>query len=585
MNFNLEPIYDLIKERMDRYVFQDVLGDNIASGIESFHAMKQGLSGGEEINYAELIIESLDSEIFENKIFLNFFVKQGLTDSQIESLSQILSIDNTVTIFKKRTASLAKSSSKLKSGLIEVLNLENDYFQVDKPAKVITQETITPFTPVPIEEENYADLIPKEFLSVHEYQKRVKDKLIKHIVFNSDAKALVHMPTGSGKTKTSIEAIIDFIKIKFTYPHDPGTILWFAHSKELCEQAYNTFKSLWSFKGDYPINAYKVFGDADYNEIYKCQQDHASIIFIGFQKFDSILKASPENLKLHSLKQHLIEKARLVVIDEAHKALASTYKKALDFVTQTNGCRLIGLTATPGRSNFITGDNENEELAQFFGTKIIRITKPDDSILANPLQYLQEINVLAEIEQEELPVTIDFTKHNYSQQDYTKASNKDDLSSKELDIISVDPHRNSIILDKIKENQSDSTLVFACSKDHCIILNRLLKSTYDIDSEVILGETNSKIRKQAISDFKLGNLKVLINYGVLSTGFDAPKLNTLIIARPTKSIVLYSQIVGRALRGPENGGNKKNKLITIKDNLLGFPEPDFMFSYWEEFWN
>ena len=102
---------------------------------------------------------------------------------------------------------------------------------------------------------------------------------------------------------------------------------------------------------------------------------------------------------------------------------------------------------------------------------------------------------------------------------------------------------------------------------------------------MILGETNSKIRKQAITDFKSGQLKVLINYGVLSTGFDAPKLNTLIVARPTKSIVLYSQIVGRALRGPANGGNKKNKLITIKDNLLGFPEPDFMFSYWEEFWN
>ena len=585
MNNNLIKIFDLIKLRMDRYVFQNILGNNISNGIEKFYQMKHDLSRDSDIDYAKLIVESLGSQILDNKPFLNFFVKEGLTDNQILDLGKKLNIDDSLSNYKKRISILEKSSSRIKTSIIELLSLEIDFFKIEKAPKVITRETIKPFTPVPIDQENCTDLIPKEYLSVHEYQKRVKDKLTKEIIFNADAKALVHMPTGSGKTKTSIEAIIDFIKIKLTYPHDPGTILWFAHSKELCEQAYDTFKRLWSFKGDYEINAYKVFGDASYNEIYKCQKDHTSIIFIGFQKFDSILKASPDKLDLHALKQHLIENTKLVVIDEAHKALANTYKKALDFVTQTNGCRLVGLTATPGRSNYITGSNENQELSQFFGSNIIRITKPDDSILDNPLEYLQSIDVLAEIEQEELPVTIDFTKCNYSKKDYEKATKKDDITAKELDIISTDPHRNSIILNKINENKNDSILVFACSKDHCVILNRLLKSTYNIDSVVILGETNSKIRKQAISDFKSGKLKVLINFGVLSTGFDAPKLNTLIVARPTKSIVLYSQIVGRALRGKANGGNNKNKLITIKDNLLGFPNPDFMFSYWEEFWN
>lgn len=585
MNHSQEKISNVINVRMDKYIFQNILGGNISIGIEKFHEMKRSLSGSNEINYAELMVDSLGCEIFENKSFINFFIRQGLSDIQIGLISEKLNIDSLLSNYKKRTELLNKSNTKIKSAIIELLGLENDFFMVERASKIISREIIKPFSPVPVDQEDYKELITKEFLSVHEYQKWVKDKLIKHIVFNPDAKALVHMPTGSGKTKTSIEAIIDFIKIKLTYPHDPGTILWFAHSKELCEQAYNTFKSLWRFKGDYDISAYKVFGDADYNEIYKCQNDHTSIIFIGFQKFDSILKAKSDNLKLHALKQHLVEKTKLVIIDEAHKALANTYKQALDFVTQTNGCRLVGLTATPGRSNFITGDNENNELSQFFGSNIIRITKPDDSVLTNPLKYLQSIEVLAEIEQEELPVTIDFTKQNYSKNDYKNASSKDDISAKELDIISVDPHRNSIILDKINENKNDSILVFACSKDHCIILNRLLKSTYSINSGVVLGETNVKVRKQAITDFKSGKLKVLINYGVLSTGFDAPKLNTLIVARPTKSIVLYSQIVGRALRGPANGGNKKNKLITIKDNLVGFPNPDFMFSYWEQFWN
>jgi superfamily II DNA or RNA helicase len=585
MNENLAPLYGLIKERMDRYIFKDILGDTVADGIESFYSLKKSLSGDAEIDYGNLIIECLGSEILDRKAFVNFILLQGFSNFQIEGVSDILNIDSSLSEFKKRKAITDASKSKIKNAIIEFLELEEAFFIVEKAPKLITREIISPFTPVPVDKENYKELIPKEFLSVHEYQKRIKDKLIKEIIFKPDAKALVHMPTGSGKTKTSVEAIIDFIKIKLTYPHDPGTILWFAHSKELCEQAYSTFKSLWSFKGDYPITAYKVFGDSDYNEVQKCTKDHASIIFIGFQKFDSLLKSKSENLELHSIKQYLKEKTKLVVIDEAHKALAKTYKKALDFVTQTNGCRLVGLTATPGRSNYITGNNENKELAQYFGNNIIRITKADDSTLQNPLKFLQDINVLAQIESEELPVTIDFTKHNYKSNDYQRIENKDDLSSKELDIISTDPHRNAIILDKINENKDLSTLVFAASKDHCLILSRLLKSAHGVDSVVILGETNAKIRMQAIDDFKKGKLKVLINYGVLSTGFDAPRLNTLIVARPTKSIVLYSQIVGRALRGEANGGNKKNKLITIKDNLIGFPNPDFMFSYWEEFWN
>ena len=585
MNENLKPFYSLIRDRMDRYIFKNVLGESVSEGIESFYALKKALSGDEEIDYGELIIEVLGGEILDRKLFVDFFVREGLSASHIDDIASTLNIDTSLTELKKRSSILNLSNTKIKDSIVEVLNLDPDYFKVEQAAKVITREVIKPFTPVPIEDENYLALIPKEFLSLHEYQKRVKDKLIKEIVFKSDAKALVHMPTGSGKTKTSVEAIIDFIKIKLTYPHDPGTVLWFAHSKELCEQAYDTFKSLWSFKGDYSISAYKVFGDADYNELAKFTKEHTSIVFIGFQKFESLLNAGPENLSLHSIKQHMVEKTKLVVVDEAHKALATTYKKALDFVTQTNGCRLVGLTATPGRSNYITGTNENKELAQFFGQKIIRITKPDDSILPNPLKYLQDINVLAEIDQEELPVSIDFTKHHYNLKDYKSVSAKDDLTSKELSIIATDPHRNSVILDKINENKDLSTLVFAASKDHCLILNRLLKATYNIESAVILGETNATVRKRAITDFKEGRLKILINYGVLSTGFDAPRLNTLIVARPTKSVVLYSQIVGRALRGTANGGNKKNKLITIKDNLIGFPEPDFMFSYWEEFWN
>jgi superfamily II DNA or RNA helicase len=393
------------------------------------------------------------------------------------------------------------------------------------------------------------------------------------------------MPTGSGKTKTAIEAIIDFIRVTLK-SEQQSTVIWFAHSKELCEQAYDTFKKMWKFKGDFPINAYKYFGDSELDEVLNIQNDNLSIIFIGFQKFNPVLNAQ-FNDKKRPLRKFLYDSARLVIVDEAHKSLAHTYKKAIEFVSEMPNCRLLGLTATPGRSNYIDGDNQNQELAEFFGIDIVSITDEFGNKLNNPLEFLQNSNpqVLAQIDFQELDFSIDLTQF-YTQEQIHKIQKREDLNEKELNRFAVDPHRNKLIINAISNSieKNESTLVFACTTDHCLILQRLLK-LHGINAEVILGTTENGARSKYINDFKRGSLKVLINYGVLSTGFDAPNLNTLIVARPTKSIVLYSQIVGRALRGPANGGNKKNKIVTIKDNLIGFPNADFMFSYWDTFWN
>ena len=76
-----------------------------------------------------------------------------------------------------------------------------------------------------------------------------------------------------------------------------GTVVWFAHSKELCEQAYNTFKTIWCFKGDFPIDLYKIFGDSDYDEIATCMDKKVSIIFIGFQRYKENQRKTPKKIK------------------------------------------------------------------------------------------------------------------------------------------------------------------------------------------------------------------------------------------------------------------------------------------------
>mgnify|MGYP002526223809 CR=1 FL=1 len=63
--------------------------------------------------------------------------------------------------------------------------------------------------------------------------------------------------------------------------------------------------------------------------------------------------------------------------------------------------------------------------------------------------------------------------------------------------------------------------------------------------------------------FKTGKNNIIINYGILTTGFDSPMIESLFITRPTQSIVLYSQMIGRGLRGPEVGGTKECIVVDV----------------------
>ena len=77
-----------------------------------------------------------------------------------------------------------------------------------------------------------------------------------------------------------------------------------------------------------------------------------------------------------------------------------------------------------------------------------------------------------------------------------------------------------------------------------------------------------------------------MNFGVLTTGFDAPAASAALIARPTKSLVLYSQMVGRVIRGPKAGGTDRCEVVTVVDTTLpGFGDVAEAFTNWEDVWN
>ncbi|MEH0409495.1 hypothetical protein [Streptomyces scabiei] len=78
---------------------------------------------------------------------------------------------------------------------------------------------------------------------------------------------------------------------------------------------------------------------------------------------------------------------------------------------------------------------------------------------------------------------------------------------------------------------------------------------------------------------------VLCNFGVLTTGFDAPAASAAVIARPTKSLVLYSQMVGRVIRGPKAGGTDTCEIVTVVNpELPGFGDVAEAFTNWEDVW-
>jgi len=170
-----------------------------------------------------------------------------------------------------------------------------------------------------------------------------------------------------------------------------------------------------------------------------------------------------------------------------------------------------------------------------------------------------------------------------SSEDYTEYSY--DI----LDTISKDGMRNARIIEQVRElvlQGHERILVFAVNVPNAKALSSMLNYN-GFESDAITGKTEPAVRKSAIERFKEpgGGERILCNYGVLTTGFDAPKTSAAIIARPTKSLVLYSQMVGRVIRGPKVGGTEEAVIWTVVDtNLPGFDSLVAGFTNWDDVW-
>ncbi|MBV2224992.1 MAG: DEAD/DEAH box helicase family protein [Cloacibacterium sp.] len=400
---------------------------------------------------------------------------------------------------------------------------------------------------------------------LHDFQERMRRKVI-NLIFNGSRRFLIHMPTGAGKTRTAVEIIIDFIRLSSAKAllSDNFKILWIAQSSELCHQAYQTFEYLYNKKGTNEIQLGHFYGSNDINNI---ESNKPAIIFCGIQKLLQNYKKSEWNT--------IRANNYLVIVDEAHRSVASQWKKALDFFVGNSNTFLLGLTATPG-SGSIDDLSGAYSFSSYYENNKITLTDENYIEIAKPIEYLVNREFLAEIER------IDIQSKVYIQNEPHTGKEGLIFSDKTLEELSVSSMRNMSIINIIRKHvlQNKKILVFTCGIEHNKILKTLL-STYSINSEFI--DASTKNRNHIINEFKNGDLNVLLNFGVLTTGFDAPKTDVCIIARPVTSIVMYSQMVGRILRGPKNQGNKKNTLYTIRDNF-DHGDYDQMFNTFNDFY-
>jgi DNA repair protein RadD len=161
-----------------------------------------------------------------------------------------------------------------------------------------------------------------------------------------------------------------------------------------------------------------------------------------------------------------------------------------------------------------------------------------------------------------------------------------EISQNLLKTLGDDIQRNLLVIQIITEQVSlaKKILVFACSVSQAHMLAEIL-AVRGIRAAAVSSNTPPARRRQILADYKQhGTIDVLINYGVLTTGFDAPKTNVVVVARPTQSVVLYSQMIGRAMRGPRAGGNDECTVVTVKDAIPGFRSVYEGFSHWEDVW-
>lgn len=321
------------------------------------------------------------------------------------------------------------------------------------------------------------------------YQRECIDAI--HARFAEANSTLVVMATGTGKT-------VVFATLAHGWKH--GRVLVLAHREELIFQA-----------------AEKVRAITGREPGIEMAQQRAGAQHTVISSVQTLCR--PE--RLSRFDPHQFE---LVTIDEAHHAVAATYTRVVDHFRQNTSCKVLGVTATPKRADQLAMGQVFQTVAFEYGIE----PAAADGWLVPLRQQVVKVDGL------------DFSK---------VRTTAGDLNEGDLDAIM----REEEILHKVARPTVDlvgdlPTIVFCVTVEHAKRMSEVIERYRPQSAAYVSGETPKDERRALLARFKAGKLQFLCNVGVLLEGFDAPAACCLSMARPTKSLVVYTQGLGRVTR-------------------------------------
>ncbi len=413
---------------------------------------------------------------------------------------------------------------------------------------------------------------PYSLPALHDYQRRIVTNvrsLIKSDGLGGLRRGMISMPTGSGKTRVAVQAAVEAMRDDGF----EGGVLWVADRDELCEQAVEAWRQVWSSEGTQATNLRisRMWG----GQPTPMPTADRHVIVATIQTLSTKISAQPALYEFLSA-------FKLLIFDEAHRSVAPSFTSVFQELGLTRLRRpiepiLIGLTATPYRGY---DQAETQRLVSRYSNNRLdagafRSGDPEDVV-----KELQDMRVLAQADH----ATIEGGDFLLSDDELRQSRETPWLPQSVENRIAKDPERTRRILGAVERDIDPDwpTLIFATSVEHAQTLSALLNST-GVKSRAVSSSTDTSTRRRVVEEFRRGEIKSLVNYGVFREGFDAPKTRAIVVARPVYSPNLYFQMIGRGLRGVQNGGNDRCLVLNVRDNIdsferrLAFSELDWLW--------
>ena len=472
---------------------------------------------------------------YREEIEDNFLSESGHLESVIDYLEKMNYSDIHVGTFEEMMFSLKKK--RLTQTLIDA------YWREIMSTGLDGDFTFKTRFPNPVSIDLNRSSVIDESNLLHPYQQRAFSELKKHFIDEDKQAGILQMPTGSGKTRTSVYFLLKEMAAQ------GYQIIWLAHRSMLIEQAASVFYKFAPIIKNNPDNILKRLN------MICVSSDHSHSSRIS-RRDNLIISMVPSLYYNKRILRSILKDKVIIVIDEAHHATAPSYQTIIRAIHKYRpSAKLLGLTATPSRGT----ERETKQLWKTFESEkpVFEITMNQlisNGTLSKPIPKTIETNV-------DIETIIDDKEIAHIQRLHEMP---DSLVNK----IARTNSRNDIIVDEYVNNAKKygKTIIFALNGIHCMALNDALRAR-GIKSGYVY--THNKDSKDIIERFRDNNhpehIDVLININMLTEGSDIPDIQTVFLTRPTSSDVLLMQMVGRGMRGVNSKGTATVNIVDFCD--------------------